>query len=236
MALPKLNDTVKYTTKVPSTGEEIRFRPFLIKEEKVLLLAMESKDGKMILQSILDTIAACVEQEMHFDRLPLFDIEYLFLQIRSKSVGETSDVKIKCKKCEEYNDVTVNLEDIKVNIPKKAKSIKLDDTYSLVMKYPSVTDVMNSGILTDDIPLSEVTFKSIGMCIESVQTESENILLKDEPQEEVDSFVNSLNTKQFNDIKKFVDTIPQLKHKVEFACTSCEEPNTVNLQGTDDFF
>lgn len=236
MALPKLNNTVKYSTKVPSTGEEIRFRPFLIKEEKVLLLAMEAQDGKMILQSIIDTIDACVEEEIRFSQLPLFDIEYLFLQIRSKSVGETSDVKIKCKKCEEPNDITVNLDDIKIAVPKKTKTIELDDTYTLEMKYPSVKDVISSGILTEDIPLSEITFKSIGMCIDAVLSEEERISLSDESPEEIDNFVNSLNTKQFNDIKKFVDTIPQLKHKVEFACTSCEEPNTVNLQGTDDFF
>ena len=92
MALPRLNETIKYNIKIPSTGQEIRYRPFLIKEEKVLLLAMESQDSKMILNSILDTITACVEEQINFSILPVFDIEYIFLQIRSKSVGENSDV------------------------------------------------------------------------------------------------------------------------------------------------
>lgn len=236
MALPKLNDTVKYSIKIPSSGQEIRFRPFLIKEEKVLLLAMESKDGKMIMNSILDTIEACVEDQVNWSTLPLFDIEYIFLQIRSKSVGETSDVKIKCKKCEEYNDITVNLEDIKVTVPKKTKTIQLDDQYTLEMKYPSVRDIINMDLLNDDMTVTDMTFKSISMCIKAVVTENERIELADESQEEIDNFINSLNSKQFNDLKKFVDGIPQLKHKIEFACTSCEEPNTVNLRGTDDFF
>ena len=236
MALPKLNDTVKYSAKIPSTGQEIRFRPFLIKEEKVLLLAMESQDGKMIMQSILDTLNACIEDNINASRLPLFDIEYLFLQIRSKSVGETSDVKIKCKKCEEYNEINVNLEDIKVSVPKKIRTIVLDDKYSIQMKYPNITDIMNAGILSKDITVTDLTFKSISMCIDSLLTDEEKISFADESQEEIDNFINSLNSKQFDDIKKFVDTIPQLKHKIEFNCTSCEEPNTVNLQGTDDFF
>jgi len=236
MALPKLNDTVKYSTKIPSTGQEIRFRPFLIKEEKVLLLAMESQDGKMIMNSILDTIEACVEDSINWSTLPLFDIEYIFLQLRSKSVGETSDVKIKCKKCEEYNDITVDLQDVKVAVPKKDKTIQLDNKYTLEMKYPSVRDIINVNLFSEDMSVTDMTFKSISMCIKAVVTENERIDLADESQEEIDNFINSLNSKQFNDLKKFVDGIPQLKHKIEFNCTSCEEPNTVNLRGTDDFF
>ena len=236
MALPKLNDTVKYSITIPSTGQEIRYRPFLIKEEKVLLLAMESRDPKMIMNSILDTIYACVEDEVDFGNLPVFDIEYVFLQIRTKSVGETSDVKIKCKSCEEYNDITVDLDSIKVTKPKKIKTIKLNDTYTLEMKYPSIKDVINSGILAENVSIAEMTFKSIALCVNALLTDEERIEMADESAEEIDNFINSLSSKQFNDLKKFVDSIPQLQHKVEFNCTSCEEPNTVNLRGTDDFF
>ena len=236
MALPRLNETIKYNTKIPSTGQEIRYRPFLIKEEKVLLLAMESQDSKMILNSILDTIAACVDEEINFSTLPVFDIEYIFLQIRSKSVGENSDVKIKCKSCSEYNDISINLEDIKITVPKKKKIIELDTNISLEMKYPSIVDVMNSGILEASMSETERTFESIGMCIEAVLTEEERLLLSDEPKEEIDNFINSLNTKQYNEVKKFVDRLPQLRHKVEFDCEKCEEHNTINLRGTDDFF
>lgn len=236
MALPKINESIKYTTKVPSLNKQVSFRPFLMKEEKILLIAMESQDEKIILNSIIDTLDACIDDDINIRSLPVFDIEYLFLQVRAKSVGETSDILIKCKSCEELNDLTVNVEDIKITVPRKKTTIKISSDIHLEMKFPSIQQVINSDFFNQEKSLTERNLESIQVCIDAVVVGDDRVVFADEPQEEIDNFINSLTSAQFNEVRKYVDSIPQLKHKIDFDCTSCETKNSITLQGTSDFF
>ena len=144
MALPKLNESIKYTTKIPSNGKQVKFRPYLVKEEKILMMALESEDKKVALDAISDTIAACIDEDINVYNLPVFDIEYLFTQIRSKSVGESSDINIKCSECSTPNQVSIDLSKIKVAVPKTIKPIKLTDDMTLTLKYPVLSEVTNT--------------------------------------------------------------------------------------------
>ena len=207
-----------------------------MKEEKILLIAMESQDEKIILNSIIDTLDACIDDDINIRSLPVFDIEYLFLQVRAKSVGETSDIRIKCKSCEELHDITVNVEDIKITVPRKKTTIKISSDIHLEMKFPSIQQVINSDFFNQDKSLTERNLESIQVCIDAVVVGDNRIVFADEPQEEIDNFINSLTSSQFNEVRKYVDSIPQLKHKIDFDCTSCETKNSITLQGTSDFF
>ena len=144
MALPKLNDTPKYSVTIPSTQATVRFRPFLVKEEKVLLLAMESDDSNDIILAILDTISACVADNIDVKKLTTYDIEYLFTQIRSKSVGETTTVGIECESCKESNQVTVDINSIQVQgLDKVNYNISLSADMELELNHPTYTDIVN---------------------------------------------------------------------------------------------
>lgn len=197
---------------------------------------MESQDEKIILNSIIDTLDACIDDDINIRSLPVFDIEYLFLQVRAKSVGETSDIRIKCKSCEELHDITVNVEDIKITVPRKKTTIKISSDIHLEMKFPSIQQVINSDFFNQDKSLTERNLESIQVCIDAVVVGDNRIVFADEPQEEIDNFINSLTSSQFNEVRKYVDSIPQLKHKIDFDCTSCETKNSITLQGTSDFF
>ena len=144
MALPKINDVPKYTTTIPSNGKTIHYRPFLVKEQKVLLIALESQDQQNILRAMVDTLKACIDENVDFYNLATFDIEYLFTKIRSKSVGESSTISITCESCNEQTPVKVNLDDIKIDVPAKNKIIQLTDTAKLIMRYPSYMSVLNN--------------------------------------------------------------------------------------------
>jgi hypothetical protein len=235
MALPKLNESIKYTTKIPSTGKEVKFRPFLIKEEKILLIAMESQDQKIIINAIGDTVNSCMIEDIDIFEMPIFDLEYLFLQIRSKSVGETSSVNIGCKSCNHKNEVIIPIDDIKVTNPKTDKNIKLNDEITLSMQYPSLNDILKTNALDNNTEI-ERNMETFYACLEAVETEEERFMVKDEPHEEIVNFVESLTSSQFEKIKKFVDSIPSLRHTLKFNCESCDTENTRILQGTNDFF
>jgi phage FluMu protein Com len=197
---------------------------------------MESQDEKIILNSIIDTLDACIDDDISIRNLPVFDIEYLFLQVRAKSVGETSDIRIKCKSCEELNDITVNVEDIKITVPRKKTTIQISSDIHLEMKFPSIQQVINSDFFNQEKSLTERNLESIQVCIDAVVVGDDRVVFADEPREEIDNFINSLTSAQFNEVRKYVDSIPQLKHKIDFDCTSCETKNSIILQGTSDFF
>lgn len=238
MALPKLNESIKYTTKIPSTNKQVKFRPYLVKEEKILMMALESEDKKVALDAIADTINACVDEEIDVYKLPVFDIEYLFTQIRSKSVGETSTVNISCTECKTPNEVDIDLSKVKVTVPRTIKPIKLTNDMTLKLKYPvlaKVTDTMLDGD-QGKISQTQQIFDLIAICLDSLETEDELIKFEDEPKEEVMAFLESFNNKQFEEIRKFVEDLPQMKHDVKFKCQKCEHDNTVTLKGTSDFF
>lgn len=238
MALPRLNnDAPQYELTIPSTGKKVKYRPFLVKEQKNLLVALESKDPKNIVNSVLFSIESCVD-DVNASKLATFDVDYLFTQIRGKSVGETSKIAVPCVECEEESTVTINLDDININIKElKDNIIKLTPDISIKMKYPTYDDMMQNEVLFHSKSNNtEILFETISTCIESVMTENDNIIFKDEPKEEKETFINSLTNEQLEKISLFIDSIPTLKHEVKHVCLKCNHENSTILQGIQDFF
>lgn len=234
MALPKINDVPKYTLVVPSTKKKITYRPFFVKEQKVLLIALESQDEDQILKATTDMIAACVDDNINIAKMPTFDVEYIFTKIRSKSVGETSKVNVACSSCKEYNEIQINLEDIKIDIPAKSNEIKLNDNYTLVMKYPSYTDIIKTKLKRGMI--TSTVYESVIMSLDKLKTPDEVLSFNEESEEEINNFLESLTTDQFQQLVMFVDNTPQLNHQVQFTCTECNTDNKKTLTGLQDFF
>jgi hypothetical protein len=235
MALPKLNEVPNYELVIPSTQEKVKFRPYLVKEEKVLMIAMESEDQIQILNAIADTIKTCVADNISTSKLTTFDVEYMFLQIRSKSVGEKINLNLKCEKCESANEINIDIDDIKVTLPDVDKKIKLNDDITLEMTWPSFDSLLDKDIV-DNESITDQTFRLIIKCIDSVLTEDERIVFKDETLEDQLAFVESLNTEQFKMIQDYLQVMPSLKHKVHFDCESCSHSNNLTLEGFNDFF
>ena len=235
MALPKLNDTPKYSVKIPSTQMSVRFRPFLVKEEKVLLLAMESDDTKDIILAILDTISACVADNIEVNKLTTYDIEYVFTQIRSKSVGETTTVGIECESCKEPNQVKVDINSIQVQgLDKVNYNVSLSADMELELKHPTYSDIVNDPAIDENNP-TETLFAMIRHCMKNLKTEDQLINLEDETAENIDDFIGSMNTEQFESVTKFVDSVPVMQYDVEFDC-ECGHHNKKALRGIQSFF
>jgi len=238
MALPVLsNDKPMYEVVVPSSQETYKFRPFLVKEQKSLLIAFESQDNKQILTTMLNCIESCIPG-LDMKKLATFDMDYLFTQIRAKSVGETSTVLSACVKCKEENEVVINLQNIKMEKTDiKTKVIPITDTIKVEMKYPTYDDVMkNTAFMKDDANTTDVLFSNIVNCMHAVQTEEDNILISQEPMEEIDKFINSLTNQQLEKITQFVQSVPTLYHEQKYICKKCGHENTLELKGLQDFF
>lgn len=236
MALPKINDVPNYDLVIPSTKQAVKFRPFFVKEQKVLLMAMESEDQRQIANAVTDTIRSCLLTETNFKQLTSFDLEYLFVQIRSKSVGERSNLLLKCEECGDSTGVVVDLEKIVVDVPKNSMSIKLNDKYTLKLRYPTHTAIMQNEVLQNTTSATEAIYETIITCMDSLQSQDENVKFDDEPREAVVAFLEALTSPQFDQIVQFVQNVPKLTHSVSFNCKHCKHPNTVTLQGIRDFF
>lgn len=236
MALPKLNELPSYDLVIPSTGKSVSYRPFLVKEQKVLLMALETQDEKQILKSITDTIEACVFDKIDIHKLATFDVEYIFTQIRSKSVGESSTVNLSCEECAEPNEVVIDLNNISIDLDSTSKVIELNERYTLIMKYPNYSSAAANANIEEENTLTEVIFETIIMCMDELRTEDEIIKMKDEPRKEVEAFLDGLNSIQLESIMNFINNLPRLEHTVEYKCESCEHDNRVTLQGIQDFF
>ena len=234
MALPKLNDTPKYSLIIPSSGQEVRFRPFLVKEEKVMLMALESKDQKQQLGSIVDTISACVQDPIDTNKLTTFDVEYMFTKIRARSVGETARVSVKCEECEHENEVVINVDTIDLKIPQVESLIRLDDNISIEMGYPSYKNVMNTA--TKEMTDAEQVFNILSHSLVAVVTENERIDLKNETKDEILKFIDSMDAVQFSKIREYVESMPSLKHDISFVCEKCDHENSPTLEGIQNFF
>lgn len=236
MALPRLNESAQYTMKIPSTGDEIKYRPFLVKEQKVLLIAQESQDTIQIMNALLTCIENCT-QGLNPATLATFDADYIFSQIRSKSVGESAPLMSNCKNCEEQNNIRVDIDKIKINVDPKANMvIELNPEVSIKMKYPTYRDFLIADVLNDKNTVTEALLNTIIACMESIMTPDDNILVRDESKEEVEEFLNSLNTEQFDKISTFVRAIPKMYHKEEYNCEHCGTKNVLELEGLGDFF
>ena len=230
MALPLLNETAKYELKIPSSGKKLKYRPYLVKEEKILLMAAESKDINQISGAILDTVTACTDGKINKKELTTFDVEYIFLQLRAKSVGENISLNIKCDECEHENEHVVNIDEIKCDVPKKSNIIKISDTISVEMQYPSY-DMLDFN----DDPES-AGFAILGKCIKAVLTEDERIEIADESEESIKNFIGSMTQNQFEKVSMFLQDMPAVKHDINFVCQSCGHTNDIHLQGMQSFF
>ena len=232
MALPKLNDLPSYSLVIPSSKRQVNFRPFLVKEQKILLLAMESQEEKQILQAISDTLKSCIEDEIADRELATFDIEYMFTQIRAKSVGETTKLNLTCKHCEAVNEVEVNLTEININTDLQ-NEIKINDTYTLLMRYPSYRDIIN--VASDVKSTTDEIMELCKLCLDKILTEDEQISIRDESEEEITNFLESLTTDQFDKVVNFVMSLPKLEKDIIFNCSECEEQNELKVEGLQNF-
>jgi len=239
MPLPKIN-TPTYELTLPSNKKKIKYRPFLVREEKILILALESGDAKQISSSIVEIMADCIETKtVDITKLPSFDIEYLFLNIRAKSVGETVDVVITCPDDKKTTvDTSINIDDIKVKkTPGHKNIIKLDDKYSMKLKYPSMQQFIDANFDTDEEG-SQVA-QSIGMlstCIDMIYDDEESWDAADSSPEELNQFIEQLNTKQFKEVENFFETMPKLEHIVKVTNPKTGKENKVKLEGLASFF
>ena len=234
MALPIINDTPKYTLTIPSTKKAITYRPFLVKEQKILLMALESQDQKQVLQAITDTIVSCVMEPIDINRLATFDVEYIFTQIRSKSVGETSTVNVRCEKCEDFNEVTIPLDDIFIDIPKDKNEIVITDQYTVIMRYPSYGKALENYD-SNEKSITGSLYNSVLLCLDKLKTKDELLPFDDETPEEIQKFLESLNNEQFEKLLVFVNELTILSHDVSFEC-KCGHTTHHTLEGLADFF
>ena len=233
-ALPKLNATPKHEMVIPSTGKTVMFRPYLVKEEKILLMAFESQDEKTSMKAMLDTIDACVEGDYVKSKLTTFDIEYMFTQIRGKSVGESIDVNLTCSECKKQTEMNINLADITVDVPEVDKLIQLTDTISVELQYPPFKTFIDN--FKEGVQESEFGFTVIRECISAVINGEERIDVSEVSRKEIDDFVESMSNEQLQSITKFVEGIPALKKDIKYDCSHCGHHNEITLEGIQDFF
>jgi len=238
MPLPKIVAPT-YELELPSTGQEIKYRPFLVKEEKVLVIALESEDTKQITNAIKTVIKNCISTKgIKVETLPTFDIEYLFLNIRGKSVGETVEVNIICPDDETTQvPVTIDLDEIKVQKnDDHVNQIKIDDQISMVMKYPSLDQFIKSNFDFKDQNAMDQSFELIASCIDKIYSEEEVWSADDVSIKEVVEFLEQMNSNQFKEIEKFFSTMPKLSHVVEVKNPNTKKKNKVTLEGLSSFF
>ena len=236
MALPKLT-TPTYELEIPSTDEKIKYRPFLVKEEKILMMALESKSSGDITQAVKDIVSECTFNKVNIDLMPMFDVEYIFLNIRSKSVGEVSKLKILCPDDKKtYADVELDLNKVNVQVGEDhTNKIELGNGMGMIMKYPSIDSFKDSGIR--DINASNM-LEVISTCILQIFEEEGKKVYdpKDQTKKELTDFIEQLNTKQFKDVQKFFDTMPKLKHEITIKNPKTKKESKIVLSGLNDFF
>jgi hypothetical protein len=237
MSLPIANTPV-YKLTIPSLSKSVMFRPFLVKEEKALLIAQQSEDSDTMIETLKNVITACIKDKVKVDELALFDIEYIFTQLRAKSVGENVDLILKCDTCtDEKASVmyTIDLTKVKVDIPKEHnKTIPLFDDVGVVMKYPSL-DILSKmeKLETADI---DTVFDIVCSCVDAVYNSEEMFYAKDQKPDEVREFVNNLTQEQFVKIQQFFDTMPKLEERVKYTCPVCSKNHEKYIRGLDSFF
>ena len=238
MPLPKIS-TPTYELELPSTGKTIKFRPFLVKEEKLLVLALESDDSKEITNAIKAVLKDCIQTRgVKVDTLPTFDIEYLFLNIRGKSVGEDIEVSVLCPDDgETYTEVQISIDDIKVTKDKNhSNQIKVDDNLMMEMKYPSLDQFVKSNFEFSDGNQVDQSFELIASCIDKVYSSDEAWTTDDFTKKEVMEFLEQMNSAQFKEIESFFATMPKLSHEVQVVNPKTKKKSKVTLEGLASFF
>ena len=240
MPLPKIA-TPSYELELPSTGKTITYRPFLVKEEKLLVIALESEDTKQITNAIKAVIRACIlSKGIKVEALPTFDIEYLFLNIRGKSVGEDLDVKLICPDDNQTEvNVNINLDDIQVQKPEgHSNQIKLDNNLMMELKYPSLNEFIKNNFDPNEVGTNamEQSFDLIGSCINKIYNQDEVWIAADCSKKEINDFLDSMNSNQFKEVETFFETMPKLSHKIKVKNPKTKVESDVVLEGLASFF
>ncbi len=238
MPLPKIT-TPTYELVLPSTGKTVKYRPFLVKEEKVLVIALESEDNKQITNAIKAVLKACVQTRgIKVEDLPTFDIEYLFLNIRGKSVGEELEVNVICPDDEETTvPVVINLDDIQVEKNEEhTNKIKLDKNLMMEMKYPSLEQFIKNNFDFNEDNQMDQSFALIATCIDKIYSDEEVWATADCTKKEVNEFLESMNSGQFKEIEKFFETMPKLQHTITVVNPKTKVKSDVLLEGLASFF
>ena len=236
MALPKLN-TPTYELEVPSTDEKIKYRPFLVKEEKILMIAMESKDNGQIVNAVKEIVTECTFNKLDIASIPMFDVEYIFLNIRAKSVGEVSKLKLLCPDDKKtYADVEVDLSEVKVQVDgEHTNKIELTDSMGMIMTYPTIDSFQEGGIQTIN---AGNMLEVVGSCILQIyEDKGEKVYqAKDQTKKELTEFIESMNSGQFKKLQSFFDTMPKLTHTIQVKNPKTKKTSDVKLTGLNDFF
>ena len=237
MPLPQINAPT-YELTIPSSKRKIRYRPFLVKEEKILVIAMESNDIGDIARAVKQVLGQCIlTKGTKIDKLSTFDIEYLFLNVRGKSVGETVDIKVTCPDDGVTTvPVTVDLDAIKVTFdPEHDKDIILDDKLKMRMKYPSLDEFIKENFQVDNVGF-EQSIEMIATCVDMIYSEEETWTSADFTQKEMIDFLEGLGSKQFKELEKFFTTMPKLTHEIKVTNPKTKKENTIKLEGLAAFF
>ena len=236
MALPKLN-TPTYELEIPSTDEKIKYRPFLVKEEKILLMAMESKDNAQIINAVKDIVSSCTFEKLNVATMPMFDMEYIFLNIRAKSVGEVSKLKILCPDDKKtYASVELDLTKVEVQVgDDHSNKIELTDDMGIIMTYPTIDSFLESGIETVN---ASNMLDVVGSCVLQIyEQKGEKVYqAKDQTKKELTEFIESMNSGQFKKLQSFFDTMPKLTHTIQVKNPKTKKTSDVTLSGLNDFF
>ena len=235
MALPKV-ETPRHKLTLPSSGQTIEFRPYLVKEEKILMMALESNDNSLMLDAVKRVIESCTEGAINESNMTMFDLEYFFTSLRSKSVGETSEIQAACPKCGEYSDTTIDLTNIEVDVPKDKNYYirKIDDNIKVRMEYPSVGQTLE--LIDDDKTDVDLAYDLVIASIREIYHDDEVYDTRDHSKEELSEFVDSLSSTQFEDIKSFVEDSPSVNIHYNHNCGSCGYNGDALLSGFSNFF
>ena len=243
MALPIVS-TPTYELTVPSTGEKVSYRPFLVKEEKTLLMAAEDQNVSTITKAMRDIISTCTEGDLDIKNLAPYDIEYIFLQLRGKSIGDVINLNLKkpesieCEEseCPGSTEIKVNVDDIKIDTSKIVDSkIELTEDIGIKLGFPQLDSVQKYTTKGGAMDASAV-FKMINDCIEYIWEGKEIYKAKDATKKELNDFIESLNTEQFNKIREFFESMPRLRHEITWTCSKCDKSAPLLLEGIDSFF
>lgn len=242
MSLP-LVETPTFIGKIPSSKKSFEFRPFLVKEQKALLFALESGNLEQIYLAFKNIISACTKETIDVDNIPSFDAESIFLQISSKSIGETSKIEVKCAHCESFNKISVDIPDVTLkNYRNSGSTIQLTDKIGLKMKYPSMKDVVDislqssSKTTSDQSPQTKIVYDTIISSIDCIFDEKNVYPAKDHTYEELNSFLDNLSIDQINRVEEFFEKSPYLSLNVNFKCIKCGELNSQEIRGIKNFF
>jgi hypothetical protein len=239
MALPKQQAPI-YTLEIPSTKDSLKYRPFLVKEQKALLLAQQSEDPIVMVDTLKQVIKSCSQSSVDVDRLAVFDLEYIFSQIRAKSVGEIVDLFFFCDTCEDEKakvKISIDITKLKVeNFEGHTSKISLFNDVGVSMKYPNINVVKNIEKMGDTNSEVDLVFDIIAECIDYIYDTSEVYYAKEQTKEELSEFINNLTSEQFEKIENFFETMPKLQQKVSYRCPVCSKEHNKTLEGLNNFF